>query len=194
VLNFRLAPQVLIHPGESMKKMFHAILFAMLLAPVFASAAPASEAAIRQLLTVTKSRELVDGMHTQFNTMMSEAIRQSLQGKTPTPRQQQAIKNATDKMVALLRDELAWEKMIPIYLRLYRESFTEEEIKGMLTFYRTPAGQAVVRKMPLLVERSLIEMQQMIAVTIPRMKQIEEEFLVEMDAAANSPNPAPAAQ
>ncbi len=37
--------------------------------------------------------------------------------------------------------------MLPIFMRTYRESFTQDELDGMTAFYKTPAGQAVVKKM-----------------------------------------------
>lgn len=88
-------------------------------------------------------------------------------------------------MLAVLKDATSWEKMEPMYLRLYRESFTEEEIAGMLTFYRTPAGQAVINKMPLLVQKSIVETQKTISAVSPQMQKIQQDFIAEMKAAGN---------
>jgi hypothetical protein len=160
------------------------ILIALLFCSTTAMAAPASESSIRQLLEVNQAQKLVDGMQTQFNSLMNNSVQQALKGKTPTPEQQQAIENMKNKMITLLHSELAWEKLEPMYLRLYQETFTEEEVLGILSFYKTPAGQAVITKMPVLMQKTMLDMQKTIAGITPKMKQIQENFAAEMSAAS----------
>jgi hypothetical protein len=115
---------------------------------------------------------------------MSNAMQQELRGRNPTPRQQQAIEKMKDKMVAVMQGELSWANLEPMYMRLYRESFTEEEIGGMLSFYRTPAGQAVINKTPALMQKTMQEMQRMMSGMSPKMQKILEEFLADMKEAS----------
>jgi hypothetical protein len=88
-----------------------------------------------------------------------------------------------NNMVALLQGDLAWEKLEPMYLRLYTESFTEEEVGGMLAFYKTPAGQAVINKMPVLMQKTMLEVQKMSSGLAPRMQEIQKDFAAEMKSA-----------
>lgn len=159
------------------------IFITLLFCSATAMAAPASDSSIKQLLDVTQSRKLVDGMRAQFDSLMNNSIQQALQGKTPTPKQQQAIANMRNKMVAVMQGELAWEKLEPMYLRLYKESFSEEEIVGMLSFYKTPAGQAVINKMPVLMQKTMLEVQKMVSGAAPQMQKIQEQFVTEIKAA-----------
>ncbi|WP_234083722.1 DUF2059 domain-containing protein [Azonexus sp. R2A61] len=159
------------------------LLASLLFATTAAFAEPASEASIRQLLEVTQARELIDGMHTQIDAMTNAGIDQALAGKTPSDGEQQAIDNMKRKIGLLMRDELAWQRMEPIYLRLYRETLSEDEVVGMLDFYRTPAGQAMIRKMPLLMQKLMPELQGMMATMMPKMQKIQRDFLTDMKAA-----------
>ena len=159
-------------------------LIALLLCSTAAIAAPASENSIKQLLTVTQAQKLVDGMRAQFDSLMNSAVQQSLQGKTPTPKQQQAITNMKNRMVSLIQGELAWGKLEAMYLRLYKESFSEEEVAGMLAFYKTPAGQAVIHKMPVLMQQTMLEVQKMSSGMTPKMKIVQEQFAAEMASAS----------
>lgn len=159
------------------------LLASLLFATTPAFAEPASEASIRQLLEVTQARELIDGMHTQIDAMTNAGIDQALAGKTPSDGEQQAIDNMKRKIALLMRDELAWQRMEPIYLRLYRETLSEDEVVGMLDFYRTPAGQAMIRKMPLLMQKLMPELQGMMATMMPKMQKIQRDFLTDMKAA-----------
>lgn len=159
-------------------------MIALLFCSATAIAAPASESSIKQLLAVTQAQKLVDGMRVQFDSLMNNAVQQALQGKTPTAKQQQAIANMKNRMVTLIQGELAWEKLEPMYLRLYSESFSEEEVAGMLSFYKTPAGQAIIYKMPTLMQKTMLEVQKMISGATPQMQKIQEQFIVEINAAS----------
>lgn len=158
-------------------------LLAFLCSSTAAWAAPASEDSIRELLAVTQASKLLEGVRAQLDGLRANLVRETLGGRTPTPAQQQAIERMTSRMVAVLQSELTWEKLEPMYLRLYRDSFTEEEIGGMLAFYRTPAGQAVIGKMPMVMQNTMVEVQRMIAALAPRMQRIEQDFVAELKAA-----------
>ena len=123
-------------------------------------------------------------MRSRFDLQMTNAAQQALNGQTSSPRQQQAITNMKNRMVALMQDELAWKKLEPMFLRLYKESFTEEEVAGMLSFYQTPAGQAIIYKMPMLMQRTMLEIQKMSSGLAPQMQKIQQDFVAEMTAAS----------
>ena len=154
----------------------------LLLSSTAAIAAPASEDSIKQLLEVTQVRKLLDDIRAQTYALMNEIARQAMQGRTPNARQQEAIARMKQKMIDVMQGQLAWEKMEPVYLRLYEETFSEEEVASMLAFYRTPAGKALVVKMPALVQKTMHEVQAMIAAMTPKMQQIEREFVDELKA------------
>ncbi len=158
-------------------------LVILLLTATTAMAEPASESSIKQLLAVTQAKKLLDGMQAQLDSLMDNVIQQALKGKSPTAKQQEAITHMKNNMVALLQGDLAWEKLEPMYLRLYTESFTEEEVGGMLAFYKTPAGQAVINKMPVLMQKTMLEVQKMSSGLAPRMQEIQKDFAAEMKSA-----------
>lgn len=163
---------------------FRIALIVLLFSSATAMAAPASESSIKQLLAVTQAQKLVDGMRAQFGSLMNNAVQQTLKGKIPTVSQQQAIANMQNRMLALMQGELSWEKLEPMYIRLYKESFTEEEIIGMLSFYKTPAGQAVILKLPILMQKAILEIQKTTTGVMPQMQNIQQEFAAEMAAAS----------
>lgn len=152
----------------------------ILLCSTSAIAAPASDQSIKQLFAVTQVQKMIEGMQSQMTSVIDDSVRQALRGQTPTAGEQKALENMKEGMLAIMRSELAWEKLEPTYLRLYRESFSEEEVVGMLEFYKTPAGQAVITKMPALVQQSLAEVQRTTAEMIPKMQKVKERFAAEM--------------
>jgi hypothetical protein len=159
-------------------------LIVLLFSSTTAMAAPASENSIKQLLTVTQAQKLIDGMRTQIDAQLNNVAQQALKGKTPSPSQQQALTNMKNRVTELIHGMLAWEKLEPIYLRLYKESFTEEEVTGMLSFYKTPAGQAVINKMPVLTQKTMLEIQAISSGLAPQMQKIQQDFIAELTAAS----------
>jgi uncharacterized protein len=59
-----------------------------------------------------------------------------------------------DLMVNWLKKYMTWQAMEPELTKLYGSSFTEAELKQMTAFYRTPAGQKTLHKMPELMQRT----------------------------------------
>ncbi len=167
-------------------KAINIFLISGLLAVSSAFAEPVSESAIRELLVVTNTKNLLEGTKSQLDAMVAKGIEQGLNGKSPTPKQQQIITDMKNKMVALVQGLLSWEKMEPLYIRLYQESFTQEEVNGMLAFYKSPVGQAVVRKTPVVMQKSMLEMQKSLGEILPEMQKIQTEFIREMKEAGKA--------
>jgi len=142
-----------------------------------AAAAPASERSIEDLLATTKAEALVESMHGHAEQMMRQGLRQAIQGRTLTPEQQRALDQVPARFVALMREELDWNKMKPLYIQLYRESFDQDELDGLLAFYKSAAGQAFINKMPLVMQKSMALLQGQMQSVLPKMKAAIDQAL-----------------
>ncbi|MBD9437076.1 DUF2059 domain-containing protein [Pseudoxanthomonas sp. PXM03] len=159
-----------------MKKWMLCLLF-VVVSPVFtAAAAPASEASVRELLDVTKTRQMLDQVYAQMDAMYAGSMRQAF-GGTLSAEQQARVDRLSTRMMALMKKELSWEVLAPMYVDIYGKSFTEDEVQGMLVFYRTPAGQAVVDKMPVVMQHSMEAMQSRMGSLMPEMQKLLAEEL-----------------
>ena len=120
-------------------------------------AAAPSDAAVNELLEVARLREQTSNMLKNMekeitaNTEMLAGVRAA---KLDADKRQR-VQKKKKKMLQVLREEMAWEKVQPIYHQVYKETFTAEEIAGMLDFYRTPVGQSVLQKVPKVTERAM---------------------------------------
>jgi hypothetical protein len=84
------------------------------------------------------------------------------------------------KMTAALDDALNWDSLQAMYLRIYKASFTQDEVDGMLAFYRTPAGQAMINKLPLVTQNMMTEMQEVMKPLQEKLRQIRQEATQEL--------------
>lgn len=151
-----------------------AIVFVLALVPAMADEASKS-ARIEEMLKLTNADAMTNQMIDQMRKL---AVQNTSQAGGP---EEQTIQN---RIFDLLKQELSWEKMKPHYVQLYNELFTEQELDGIVAFYRSPAGQAMTKKMPELVQRSIALSQRQMSEVMPKVKQIIE------DARAAKPAPA----
>jgi hypothetical protein len=53
------------------------------------------------------------------------------------------------------QENFNWDTMRPKLAKLYADNYTEAELKEIIAFYQTPAGQKTIAKMPVLMQQSL---------------------------------------
>jgi len=58
-----------------------------------------------------------------------------------------------DVIVEWANKYLTWSAMLPEVAKLYKETFTESEIRELIAFYQTPVGQKVLARMPELTQK-----------------------------------------
>jgi hypothetical protein len=122
-----------------------------------------------------------------MNGFMTQMMQQATQGQKITPQIQKDIEKRQSQMAADLKELLDWNKLEPMYTRIYQKSFTQQEVDGIIGFYKTTAGQAVINKMPVVLQNTLSEMQQMMDPMIQRMRQDQQAIVAEIQAEKEKP-------
>jgi len=168
-----------------MSKLVKLVLLSLCIVfnPVFAAEKEASDASIRELLEVTQSKKMLDGMMAQMDSVMQRSMQQSLHGVTLTDEQQKIMNEMQAKTMALLKKEMSWDSMEPVLVDIYKRSFTQPEVNGMLDFYKSPAGQAVIAKMPLVMQNSIQMMQNKMSTMMPKLQQLQQETMERLKTA-----------
>jgi hypothetical protein len=164
--------------------MFTRILIALaLLYPtLYAADVPPSDASLQQLLEVAQAHKTLDATMAQMETMMKNVFQQITAGQPASPETQKIFDKARADVTSLCKEDLSWAKMEPIYLRIYRKSLSQSEVNGMIAFYKTPAGQAVMDKMPLILQNTMAEVGQMMGPMMERAQRMEKELIAQMQA------------
>ena len=164
-----------------MRRLIQAVVLATLfVSPLAVWAAPASEASIRELLEITHTRKLMDGQVGQVDGILKQSLHRQFAGESMNDKQQAIMDDMLGKVAAVFKDEMKWESLEPMFIDIYRKSFTQEELDGMLAFYKSPAGQAVIAKMPLVMQESTKLMQQRMGALMPKVIAIEKESIAKM--------------
>jgi hypothetical protein len=61
-----------------------------------------------------------------------------------TDEQRPIFDRYVEKMVAVMKEELSWEKMEPLMLNAYVDVYSEEELRELNEFYASPLGQKFI--------------------------------------------------
>lgn len=121
----------------------------------------------------------MESVYGNLEPAMRKAMEQAAAGKTLTSEQKKVMDRAPQRMSEFLRKEFSWAKMEPIQVSIYRESFEQPEIDGLIAFYKTPAGQAFVKKMPMVTQKAMVAMQAQMQQMMPRLKDAMDGILSE---------------
>jgi hypothetical protein len=104
----------------------------------------------------------------------------------PLNADQQAIADdMAHQITTVFRDSMSWEKLEPVMVRIYRKSLTESEVKGMTTFYSSPAGRAVINKLPIVMQNTMQEMQGMMQEMMPKVQAVLRDSQKKIAAAGS---------
>ncbi len=129
------------------------------------------------------AEELLDGMDMQQTIEKSfEMVKQMI----PTQLKQMNVsenassdkfQDAMQKMMDLIMKEISWEKLKDDYIAIYAETFTEEELSGLVTFYKSSIGRKLAEKQPELMKRSMQISQEQIMELMPKIQKLTQEMM-----------------
>jgi hypothetical protein len=161
----------------AMKKTLIAVTLS--LAAMGCFAAPPSDESIRSLFKVMKAESLMDSVYANLEPAMRQAMVQASAGKTLSEEQKRVMERAPQRLSEVLRSELSWAKMEPMQIAIYRDSFEQAEVDGLIAFYKSPLGQSFVNKMPMVTQKAMTAMQATMQQVMPRIKAAMDEVLAE---------------
>lgn len=145
---------------------------------------PGKRAAIEELLTLMKVDRTIEQTLPQVERMMAQTMEKSLPAEIGDSQDKAkisaALQDFQDRMSDFLKVNFTFAKMKPEFVRLYDETFTAEEIAGILAFYKTPAGQAYLAKLPLLSTKTIEFTQRMMSSLMPEMQKMIAAWTEEM--------------
>jgi hypothetical protein len=138
--------------------------------PFVCAQQPAKEAKIERLLDAMNADAMIDQMLEQIKAMTASQVPPGA-----TPEQIARAREIQNKVLDLVKARISWQKIRPQYVKLYSETFSDEEINGMLAFYESPAGRAMLQKMPALVTKVMEVAQAQMKDIMPEIQRILQE-------------------
>ena len=108
-----------------------------------------------------------------MEAMQQQQFQQLTAGKDLTAEQKAEVERIQSRTNEIVRKSLAWEEMRPLYVDVYRKTFTSEEVKSIAKFYESPAGKNLLDKTPALMQNLMLAIQQKI---VPMLEELQTEL------------------
>ncbi len=135
------------------------------------AAEPSRQAKAEEILLLSKSDQMMKQALTQVRAMQTQQMSRMNLPDSAKARAQE-IQTRIGK---LIEERLTWDRLKPEYVNLYASTFTDQELDGILAFYRGPAGKAFVEKMPQLMAGSMQLVQKLMGDIQPEIQKIISE-------------------
>ena len=158
------------------------VSIALLGAALSCRAEPPTLESVEALLVATKSESLTESVSANMENTLRQGLTQSIAGKKLTPQLQRFVDNAPRQFAEAMKEELSWTTLKPMYVQLYQETFTQEEVDGLIAFYRSPAGEALTNKMPIVAQKTMQLVQSRLAPIMEKMRIITAKAMAEAQA------------
>lgn len=144
--------------------MRYAIILSLLVALILpVSAATPSDSSVDELLKCLQVDKLLTQALTQMSDGMTKAMDQKLQSavgtRELTPVQKAAVDRFRTTFAKTIQDDLSVAKVRAIYLQCYKETFSQDEVDGIIGFYKSPSGVAITEKYPQVMQKAQSIMQ-----------------------------------
>jgi hypothetical protein len=155
--------------------------------PLPAQGARPTEASVRRVLAAAHLDTILGTYSAQIETSLRASMQHELAGQTLNPEQGAIMNQMQDKIVALMREEMDWKRMEPQIIELYRNTFSQPEVNGMLSWYTSATGKAVVAKMPVVTQQMADYAQERVQDVVPKLMQLQKDTVAQLKAAASPP-------
>lgn len=138
-----------------------------------------TDPSIEKLLTLTKVESLMDSLYANMEQGMRQGMLQAAAGKPLTDEQRRVIESVPKKFAEVMREELNWASLKLMYVKIYKESFDQEDVDGLIAFYGSKAGQAYVNKMPGAMQKSMAFVQERMKPLVGKMAEAMKAAIAE---------------
>lgn len=130
-----------------MKRLSLVLVLALAL-PLAAHADDASHRAkAQEMMALIRTQQMVEQNANSMKKQITDAAQATI-GLDPAPEKKAQAEAFVKKADDLIDTQLSWASMQPGITDIYVKAFTEEQLDGIIAFYKTPGGAALLTTMP----------------------------------------------
>jgi hypothetical protein len=153
------------------------ILCLLVCVPLTASADDVSKRAkVQEMLDLLHIDRTIDQLMNIMQQEATAATNAQMSNQGASQDQKARVAAFQKQVFGFIESELSWKSMQTEYVDLYSQTFTEEEIDGMLAFYKSPAGVAIIAKTPELTQKSTTLAQKRMLAVQPQLQKMIQDF------------------
>jgi len=155
-----------------------------------ALAAPPSDADINRLLAASRAQSMLDTMLPQIEAMQRQQFQQVAEQRQLDEAKKAQLQRIEQRTNQTIRQALSWQQLRPMYVDLYKKTFSKEDVLAMAEFYESSAGQSLLDKTPALMQNVMVAIQDKMQPLFVDLQKDLEAIVNEGNAPAAAPAPA----
>lgn len=149
------------------------MMAALLAVAGWVHAAQPSDADIEKLLKASRAESMLNALIPQMEAMQRQQFEQLTAGKELTAEQRAEADRLLARTNEIMRRTLSWQEMRPLYIDVYKKTFTREDVRAITRFYESDAGRSLLDKTPALMQNLMGAIQLKMA---PMMEELQAEM------------------
>jgi uncharacterized protein len=150
-----------------------AVVLPILVGPHSASAGDETQLALAgKLLEAMQMQKTIEDQYAIMRHMQAGVAGEMTEEFGVPPDVAKTIEPLQEEIADLLERELSWEATKSEYAQIYASTFTADEMAGLIAFYESPVGQALLLKTPDLTVKTMEVMQHHMAAVRPQMQEL----------------------
>ncbi len=150
----------------------------------------AREAKARELFTLMHMEATYTQLTQQVMQQSEQQARQLFPQNAWSDSQKQEYASFMARIEALVADTISWQVLEPEFERIYAENLTETDLDGVISFYRSPAGQSFISKQPQLLHAGSALSTQRMETVMPQLQGMMQDEMKKM-AGESAPQAVP---
>ncbi len=142
---------------------------------------------IEQVLALTQAEKMLDAVKPQVGAQMKASLDRVLKGRKPSAEEQKVIDEFVAKSTKIMDEMLTMDRMRPLYVQLYTQYFSQEEVDGLIAFYQSPAGKSMITKMPQLMQGLVAAMPTFMGPMMDQILAASKQLANDLESLKNKP-------
>ncbi len=126
----------------------------------------------KEMLNLSDMQKMIDQIVAQVQQMQTAQLKLL----SIPEKDQEKVLQFQSKFTKKIFDAMSWDKMEAEYITLFSTVYTVEELKAIVAFYKSPVGQSMLKKQPMLIQKSMQIAQSKIQSLLPELKKMTEDF------------------
>ncbi len=147
-----------------------------------AVAAPPTRESVDTLLAVTHTERVVQTMLDSMDRIFQGNVVAAVGGPL-TDEQRKTMEAMQARTMQIFRQIMTWDRLQPMYEQVYADTYSQDEVDGLIAFYRTPVGTSYIDKQGLVLQKSIAASQVLLKPMMEQLKAATSETVAALRSA-----------
>ena len=166
-----------------MKRWIVVLVVMLVVAPCGARADEASkQTKVRDLFVTMHMDHMLDQMMHSIQGEVQAMAQRAPGAEQMTAPQKKLAQDFMDKSMKVVNGSVGWTVLEPEYVKLYSATYSEAEIDGILAFYKSAVGQAMLAKTPELSTGGMQIVRSRMGDFQPKIQALQREYMKQLAA------------